>query len=82
MSTEYGPAIGTSEDRDRLWAAIDISPGVLAFPDTYARMHGLPRSQRFPWDQEQGVYLLGAYHSIHCLVSICIVPFSFDTGIP
>lgn len=68
-STEYGPAIGTVEERDRLWNALDISPGAVLLSDESAMNNGLPLSQRFPWDQSQGVYLLGAYHQIHCLVS-------------
>ena len=74
-STEYGPAIGTEAERDQRWAAIDFSEGIIALPDHLALQYGLPLSERFPWDQTQGVYLLGAHHGIHCLV--CGAMFKF-----
>ncbi|MCJ1239368.1 hypothetical protein MMC14_007364 [Varicellaria rhodocarpa] len=70
FSTEYGPAIGTEAKRDQLWNALDISTGVIAIPDHLAVQGGLPLSHRFPWDQSQGVYMLGAFHQMHCLKQI------------
>ena len=67
-STEYGPAVGTQEDRDVLWGALDISPGTIVLSDEYAAQNGLPRSQRFPWDRSKGIYIIGAFHQMHCLV--------------
>jgi hypothetical protein len=29
---------------------------------------GLPKAQRFPYDESKGIYLLNGYHSLHCLV--------------
>jgi len=69
-STEYGPAIGSQEERDGRWGALDISPGTVALSDDFARQHGLPLSQRFPWDQSKGIYILGAFHQMHCLIKI------------
>lgn len=69
-STEYGPAVGTQEERDALWGALDISPGTIALSDEFAAQNGLPRSQRFPWDQSKGIYILGAFHQMHCLIKI------------
>lgn len=69
-STEYGPAVGTQEERDALWGALDISPGTIALSDEYAAQNGLPRSQRFPWDESKGTYIIGAFHQMHCLVSL------------
>ena len=42
--------------------------GVIALDDTYARKIGLPRAQRWPWDANKGIYLLNAYHNLHCIV--------------
>ena len=67
-STEYGPAVGTQEERDALWGALDISPGTIALSDDFAAQNGLPRSQRFPWDNSKGTYIIGTFHQMHCLV--------------
>jgi len=80
-STEYGPAIGTQSERDALWDSINIDPGVLAIPDSWADEHGIPRSQRFPWDQRQGVYLLGVFHQIHCLKQIHKMVSEYSRGV-
>ena len=73
-STEYGPAVGTQEERDALWGALDISPGTIALSDEFAAQNGLPRSQRFPWDETKGTYIIGAFHQMHCLVSPTFPP--------
>ena len=70
-SAEYGPVIGTETERDRRWEALDISEGIIAMPDRVALNYDLPLSERFPWDQTKGVYLLEAHHNIHCLVGGC-----------
>jgi hypothetical protein len=31
---------------------------------------GLPRAQRFPWDDTKGIYLINAYHNMHCIKAI------------
>lgn len=53
---------------DRLWSDISIDNGTVALDDAYVAAMGLPTSQRFPWDQEKGLYLLNGFHSLHCLV--------------
>ena len=78
-STQYGPLIGTPEDRDILWDQLDVNEGVIALADEYADSVGLPYSQRFPWNQTQGVYLLGAFHQMHCLVCQSFLSASFRT---
>ncbi|KAH8660812.1 hypothetical protein BGZ60DRAFT_381676, partial [Tricladium varicosporioides] len=55
---------------DKLWYQLDVSPGIIRLSDEYAKANGLPLSQRFPWDQSQGVYFLGAFHQMHCLKQI------------
>lgn len=70
--------MGTQEDRDALWAALDISPGTIALSDGFAARNGLPRSQRFPWDKSKGIYILGAFHQMHCLVSLNFHPDCFE----
>ena len=53
---------------DRLWEEISVDNGTVALGDSYVEEMGLPVSQRFPWDQDKGLYLLNGFHSIHCLV--------------
>lgn len=54
---------------DAAWAAIDIAPGFVALDKQYAESMDLPASQAFPWDEDKSIYLLNAYHNLHCLVS-------------
>lgn len=54
---------------DQLWEDISIDNGTVALEDSYVETMGLPLSQRFPWDDGKGIYLLNGYHSLHCLVS-------------
>lgn len=44
--------------------------GTVALEDGYVEEMGLPAAQRFPWDQDKGLYLLNGFHSMHCLVGI------------
>ena len=53
---------------DELWNSISIDPGVVALSDGYVEEMRLPKAQRFPWDDSKGIYLLNAYHNMHCLV--------------
>ena len=52
---------------DQQWAAMDWASGVVAISDSEANELGLPKSQRFPWDESKGIYLINAYHNLHCL---------------
>jgi hypothetical protein len=54
---------------DKLWEGIDTNPMVVALSDDFADAHGLPRSDRFPWDETKGRYFVKVFHQLHCLVS-------------
>jgi hypothetical protein len=54
---------------DELWEGIDTNPMVVALTDDFADSHGLPRSDRFPWDESKGRYFVKVFHQLHCLVS-------------
>ena len=41
----------------------------VALTDEYAESHGLPIADRFPWDDDKGLYFIKAFHQLHCLVS-------------
>ncbi|KAL1965583.1 hypothetical protein VTN77DRAFT_5667 [Rasamsonia byssochlamydoides] len=68
--SEYGPSSENRTRQDELWESLAISPGMVALTDDFARSKGLHLSQRFPWDQSRGIYLLNGYHKLHCLKKI------------
>jgi hypothetical protein len=43
---------------------------VVALDDSFADTHGLPRSDRFPWDEGKGRYFIKVFHQLHCLVNL------------
>ncbi|MCJ1308626.1 hypothetical protein MMC25_002279 [Agyrium rufum] len=66
---------GSHVESQSEWNAVweektDYSPGIIALDDSYAKSMGLPRSQRFPWDKSKGIYVLNAYHNLHCVKTI------------
>jgi hypothetical protein len=56
---------------DATWEALSIDVGVVALGDDWVKEKGLPPAQRFPWDHSKGIYVLSAYHSLHCIVCAC-----------
>ena len=75
--TSKSPYYGENDTvADLLWEDISIDNGTVALKDTYIDKMGLPVSQRFPWDQQKGLYLLNGFHSMHCLVREPIFVFS------
>ena len=54
--------------QDELWENTNYDAGNIALDDVYAKEMGLPRAQRFPWDSSKGIYLINAYHNLHCVV--------------
>ena len=64
-----GPFVDENETLANLaWEDVKDDLGSIALDDHYASSLGLPRAQRFPWDQSKGLYFLNAYHDLHCLV--------------
>lgn len=66
QSTEY-----TDPNRsisDLVWEAIDTSPNTISLDKDYTKKHNLGDSIPFPWDQSKGLYIVKAFHHIHCLV--------------
>lgn len=55
---------------DEAWEAIDFNAGMVAIDDKEANELGIPLSQRFPWDESKGIYLINGYHNLHCLVRL------------
>jgi hypothetical protein len=53
---------------DASWSMVEADSGIVALDDSYVELKNLPTAQRFPWDDSKGLYLINAYHNIHCLV--------------
>ena len=53
---------------DTLWQALHPAHGVIAMPKTWAVSKQLPTSMDLPSDSSKSVYILEAYHHLHCLV--------------
>jgi len=67
----WGPnSPGNESDQDALWDMTLYDRGNIALSDTEAQELGLPRAQRWPWDKEKGIYLINAYHNLHCVAML------------
>ncbi|KAF3388054.1 hypothetical protein DPV78_012031 [Talaromyces pinophilus] len=81
IARQWGPNNAINEtEQDALWAATKYDRGNIALSDTYAHSMGLPRAQRFPWDDEKGVYLINAYHNLHCVKTLRTALVEFRDG--
>ncbi|KAF5873482.1 uncharacterized protein Bfra_004943 [Botrytis fragariae] len=69
-------------DQEFLWDETSYDRGQIALADDYAKEMGLPRAQRFPWDQSKGIYLINAYHNIHCVKTIRTSVVEFHNNTP
>ena len=65
-NTEYSPK--NHNDSDALWNAIRPSHGFIAMDEDWAFERQWPESMRLPSNASKRVYLLEAYHQLHCLV--------------
>ena len=65
-NTAYSPKNHT--ESDDLWEAILPSHGFVAMDRKWAKVRQWPESMYLPSDHGKGVYLLEAYHQLHCLV--------------
>ncbi|KAI4139786.1 MAG: hypothetical protein LQ340_007967 [Diploschistes diacapsis] len=58
------------ETADTVWQEIDASFGVIALEDEYSQSQGFPRGREFPWDSSRSIYLVNAFHNVHCLQNL------------
>ena len=65
--TEYSEKNET--EVNALWDAIKPSHGFVAMDEKWAADRHWPETMRLPGDQSKRVFLLEAYHQLHCLVS-------------
>jgi len=64
-NTQYSPL--NHSESDALWDAILPSHGIVSVDRQWAAERHWPESGYLPSDHSKGVYLLEAYHQIHCL---------------
>ena len=55
---------------NELWESINFDAGMVALPNEWTDSKDLMRAQPFPWDREQGLYILNGHHNLHCLVKL------------
>lgn len=65
-NTQYSPHNHT--ESDHLWDAINPAHGIIAVDHQWATENHWPNAMDLPDDPTKGVYLLEAYHHLHCLV--------------
>lgn len=60
---------------DPMWddELFDFTVGFVALDHKMAKKKGLIPAQNWPWDASKGVYVLKAFHSIHCVVSAALL---------
>jgi hypothetical protein len=74
--TIYEPSKYTSAndtEADEAWSAILAGHGVVAISPSYASQHALPSSVSLPDGTGNKMYIVEAYHAMHCTVSV--IPF-------
>ncbi|KAL9055021.1 MAG: hypothetical protein Q9162_003786 [Coniocarpon cinnabarinum] len=55
---------------DAVWNAFDDSHGMIAVEEAWAMRNGWAEAKRHPFERNKMVYLVEAYHQIHCLKMI------------
>ena len=55
---------------DKLWDNILPAHGIVAVDHGWAAERHLPATMTLPSNSSKGVYIIDAYHQLHCLVSI------------
>lgn len=67
--------------QDKLWHDINVDDAVVALSDDWAAEHGLRTSQRFPWDESKGIYILHGFHNLHCIKIIHLAMAEYREGV-
>jgi hypothetical protein len=68
----YEPTVYMSKNRteaDYAWESINTGHGLVAIDKKWASEHKIVQSMTFPFNPEQSLYVIEAYHAIHCIVS-------------
>lgn len=59
-----------SSESAAAWDAIQPGHGIVAVDPQWAADQGVMESHRHPKDDTKSVYVIEAYHALHCLVRI------------
>ena len=59
-------------EADEAWDLVESGHGDVAIEPQYAFKHGLPPSIAHPKDDGKLLYIIAAYHAIHCIVSLTL----------
>lgn len=54
--------------KDQAWEAVNVGHGPVAIDTKLAQSRGLPPTRLWKPDRTKSVYLVAAYHALHCLV--------------
>jgi hypothetical protein len=77
--TIYTPSKYTSAndtEADKAWSSILAGHGVVSISPGYVSRHQLPASVSLPDGTGNKMYVIEAYHAIHC--TVCIFPHAFQ----
>jgi hypothetical protein len=65
-----------------MWANIVVDRGtILVDNETVSRLGLDEQARNFPWETSKRVYYLNAFHQLHCLVSIIILPILLNESL-
>jgi len=68
--------------RDHVWDEINHDIGIVAVPKTWVVEKGLPMGSTFPWNESKALYVINAYHQLHCLKLIYRTFMDYREGRP
>jgi hypothetical protein len=69
----HSPYWGRNETTaEKLWNQLEIHTGFVALDKSWTDEKDLPRGDSFPWDDSKSIYVLNAFHILHCLVRIAL----------
>lgn len=57
---------------DKLWDDVLPAHGIVAVDHAWAAGKQMPATMSLPSDPSKGVYIIDAYHQLHCLVSAAV----------
>ena len=58
---------------DQLWDNVLPAHGIVAVDHRWAAERRMPATMNLPSDPSKGVYIIDAYHQLHCLVSVAFL---------
>lgn len=72
MSTEFSKDDFLESNEN--WDTLSFDVGVVALDKDFIKSKSIPESQPFPWDTTKGIYVINAFHSLHCIVCTLFDP--------